>query len=296
MEMPLVSVIIPAYNRGHLIGETINSVINQTYDNWELIIVDDGSTDETKSTIEKFSDTRIQYHKINHSGLLGLVRNQGISHASGEYIAFLDSDDMWHPEKLQIQVKLFKTSPLTTFIITHIEFFGPAAHPVGNYPSLIAEDLLERYLEEHHFTFYPSTLVFKKTALAAASRLNEHQAFGADTEFFIQLCLNFKGSFIGERLVRIRKHSENTSSNNVIPGYFESIETLHKLFEKKHITKKTFQLTASKLYYKAGLILLRNEPREAAKLFRAYIAIKPLHWKGWVRLLQSLFQSLNSNL
>ena len=100
----LVSIIVPTYNRGHLIGETIQSVIDQSYKNWELIIVDDGSKDNTKERIEGFNDDRLRYYFIEHCGIIGAVRNRGMNNARGEYIAFLDSDDLWQPDKLDYQL------------------------------------------------------------------------------------------------------------------------------------------------------------------------------------------------
>src|SRR5688572_27262369 len=101
----LISVVIPTFNRAHLISEAIESVLAQSYPNWELIIVDDGSTDETQSLIRNFSDTRIRYFRIEHSGSFGTVRNFGIQASKGEYIAFLDSDDIWDPMKLEKQLQ-----------------------------------------------------------------------------------------------------------------------------------------------------------------------------------------------
>lgn len=106
---PVVSVIMPAYNASNYIQESINSVIAQTYSNWELIIVDDGSTDVTSSIITNNSnlDNRIKsFHQEN--GKQGKARNFGIAFARGMYIAFLDSDDLWLPEKLEIQLQEIK--------------------------------------------------------------------------------------------------------------------------------------------------------------------------------------------
>lgn len=106
MKKYLVSIIMPAYNAESFIGDAIISVINQTYSNWELIIVDDGSTDKTaekmKSWLEK--ESRIQYF-YQDNGKQGKARNLGISKAKGYYLAFLDADDFWMPEKLEIQIK-----------------------------------------------------------------------------------------------------------------------------------------------------------------------------------------------
>lgn len=106
-----VSIITPCYNASQYISYTIDSVLNQTYANWEMIIVDDCSTDNSSDIIKQFisGDTRIKYFKTdNPSGSPVLPRNIGIEKATGRYIAFLDSDDIWLPTKLEEQLKLFK--------------------------------------------------------------------------------------------------------------------------------------------------------------------------------------------
>ncbi len=100
--MPKISVIIPTYNRGHFLKEAINSVLHQTYSEFELIIVDDGSQDDTPKVVKSFKDRRIRYIYCPHQGV-SHARNVGIKNAQGEFIAFLDSDDLWLPKKLEIQ-------------------------------------------------------------------------------------------------------------------------------------------------------------------------------------------------
>lgn len=103
--MSLVSVIIPTYNRAYCLDRAIESVINQTYLDWELIIVDNYSSDDTDSLVSKYSNNRIRLLKIHNQGVIAASRNKGIRHSSGEYIAFLDSDDWWSPDKLTKSVE-----------------------------------------------------------------------------------------------------------------------------------------------------------------------------------------------
>jgi glycosyltransferase involved in cell wall biosynthesis len=100
----LVSVIMPSWNTGRFIAESIKSVINQTYKNWELIIVDDCSTDNTDEVVASFDEKRIRYFKNEKNSGAALTRNKAMREAQGEWIAFLDSDDIWHPEKLEKQI------------------------------------------------------------------------------------------------------------------------------------------------------------------------------------------------
>lgn len=103
-EAPLISIVMPAYNAEKFIRESINSVLMQTYKNWQLIIVDDGSADSTTKIVNSFKDSRIILIKQNHLGV-SVARNQGIKISQGEWVAFLDSDDIWHKNKLKRQVK-----------------------------------------------------------------------------------------------------------------------------------------------------------------------------------------------
>jgi len=101
---PLISVIIPTYNHGNYLGRALQSVKDQTYTNWELIVIDNHSTDNTDEVIASFYNLQIKYLKIHNNGVIAASRNTGINMAKGEWISFLDSDDMWSKDKLQVCV------------------------------------------------------------------------------------------------------------------------------------------------------------------------------------------------
>ena len=106
----LVSIITPTYNCGSFIGETIESVQRQTYTNWEMIIVDDCSTDDTKNVVEKYQeqDERIKYHCLTENSGAAVARTKAMDLAAGQYMAFLDSDDLWMPDKLEKQLEFMQ--------------------------------------------------------------------------------------------------------------------------------------------------------------------------------------------
>jgi len=108
--MPKVSVIIPTYNRADMVGDAIQSVLDQTYADWELIVVDDGSEDNTRDVVASYNDSRVRYIYQDNMKLPG-ARNTGIRASTGEYVAFLDSDDLFLPEKLQLQIAVMERSP-----------------------------------------------------------------------------------------------------------------------------------------------------------------------------------------
>jgi glycosyltransferase involved in cell wall biosynthesis len=97
-----VSIIIPTYNHASYLGRALRSVINQTYTNWEAIVIDNHSTDNTDQVMSNFKDPRIKYLKINNDGVIAKSRNKGIEIAKGKWVAFLDSDDWWTSDKLKV--------------------------------------------------------------------------------------------------------------------------------------------------------------------------------------------------
>lgn len=108
---PRVSVVIPTYNHAHFLGRALQSVVDQTYTKWEAIVVDNHSTDNTAAVLHDFSEPRIISLKIHNNGVIAASRNMGIRAAKGEWIAFLDSDDHWYPDKLEMVCKRIKEEP-----------------------------------------------------------------------------------------------------------------------------------------------------------------------------------------
>jgi len=123
MHQPLVSVIIPAYNYGYLISETIQSLLNQDYQSWEAIIVDDGSTDNTNEVVGQYlRDSRIKYFHQANKGL-SEARNTGLSFVNGEYLCFLDADDLISNQKIGIQVKYMEHNKSSTISYCNVKYF-----------------------------------------------------------------------------------------------------------------------------------------------------------------------------
>ena len=113
---PLVSVVIPTYNHANFLTRSLGSVVNQTYLNLEIIIVDNHSTDDTDLVIKSFLDHRIKTFKIHNNGVIAASRNCGISHSNGDWIAFLDSDDYWLPSKIEFALSAVTNNPCDVVI------------------------------------------------------------------------------------------------------------------------------------------------------------------------------------
>lgn len=129
----LVSIIMPSYNTGQFIAETIQSVLEQTYQNWELLIIDDCSSDNTDDVVKPFlTDTRIHYLKNTVNSGAAVSRNYGLREAKGEWIAFLDSDDVWYTEKTEKQIVFMKKNGYL-FTCTGRDTIDEESKPVGEY-------------------------------------------------------------------------------------------------------------------------------------------------------------------
>jgi len=110
-QAPMVTVIMPTYNHAAFIGEAIDSVLCQSYPHFELIIIDNFSKDNTEDIVKSYPDTRIRYYKFNNRGIIAASRNYGIRLSHGKYVAFIDSDDIWYPAKLEKQIALMQKNP-----------------------------------------------------------------------------------------------------------------------------------------------------------------------------------------
>jgi teichuronic acid biosynthesis glycosyltransferase TuaG len=148
-KQPLISVITPAYNAARFIGETIESVQSQTYSNWEMVIVDDCSTDETVRVVEAYQkeDPRIKLYSLQENSGSAVARNTAMEHANGRYIAFLDSDDRWLPEKLTKQLHFMQENDIafsfTTYVRMHED--GTRTEALSNTPAVVNyDDLMKR--------------------------------------------------------------------------------------------------------------------------------------------------------
>lgn len=147
-QQELVSVITPAYNAEKFIGDAIESVLAQTYAHWEMIIVDDCSTDETAKVVEQYSDKRIRFIQLKTNSGPAIARNTSIQNAKGRYIAFLDSDDMWQPEKLEKQLAFMRRHDIA-FSYTAYENMGEDGKSLGTVVPVLEKANYDKLLKEN---------------------------------------------------------------------------------------------------------------------------------------------------
>src|SRR6266496_3640136 len=222
---PIVSIIMPTYNRAGYIAETIESIRNQTYQNWELIIVDDGSDDNTEEIITQIKDERIRFYKAGRIGLNGKIKNIGLEKVSGALIAFIDSDDLWAGTKLEKQVAALQQYPDAEFSLTGGYNFRKLNEPIDFFykqkEGIKYGDVFISFFKSELSTTTPS-LMMRKQCMDVSGRFNESKPF-ADVDFILELARNFKAVILFEPLLYRRLHEANDSNSNWEKGYEEGV-------------------------------------------------------------------------
>lgn len=261
-----VSVIMPAFNAGKTIVSAIESVIAQTHTDWELLIVNDGSTDDTLKRVAQFNDQRIKILSQANQGVAS-ARNTGLDLATGEFIAFLDSDDLWLPSKLEKQINIFASSGsdvglvytkyrgfTTDSLVTHRLGFDGVGLLNNSYYSLLVMD------------FIPTlTVMIRALVLRQVGRFREDLRGVEDWDFWIRIKKTYEIKKINEELALYRI-SPDSLSGNKISHSLEELKILnihivnqpdipdsvvHMAFLFWHLKKIKYLLKG--LYFKDGL-------------------------------------------
>lgn len=214
----MVSIIIPTYNREKLIKRAIDSVLNQTYQDYEVIIIDDGSKDRTKEVIEEIGDNRIRYIGLEINQGVSHARNVGIQEARYEYIAFLDSDDEWMPNKLELQMrKMTKASNEVGIVFCRMG--GKLRNsekrflcPDESYKKEILEGNIFHPLLLQNVIGTPTMLVRKK-CLEEIGGFKETLQCLEDWELILRIAKRWQIGFVDERLVEVHKSDGSVSTN-----------------------------------------------------------------------------------
>lgn len=191
MIKPSVTVVIPAYNASSFIEETIASVLSQTFTNFEVLVVDDGSTDDTAAIIDRISqqDKRVQLISQSNQGV-SVARNHGLQAAQGELIAFLDSDDLWLPNKLEVHVRHFAKNSRLGMSYGIVGFMDADGKPTAQQSNPRLIGLTPEYLYSENPAVTPSNAVIRKEALLQVGGFDKTLSGCADAELFLRLAYN----------------------------------------------------------------------------------------------------------
>jgi glycosyltransferase involved in cell wall biosynthesis len=213
MSKPRVSVVIPAYNQADYLAEAIASSLDQTYQDYEIIVVDDGSTDETPAVAQRFGSA-VRYIRQENQGLAG-ARNTGIRHAVGEYIALLDSDDRWSPDFLQTMMSLVDQHPEGTVYYAGWQFIDANGKDLPQAPNrrVVAQAAVYRAMLKSNFLI-PSAIVMRRSTIVDAGMFDPAFRRLQDRELWVRL-LRQGRLFVGspECLVHYRVHGSSLSTD-----------------------------------------------------------------------------------
>lgn len=237
--MPKVSVIIPTFNRSQLISESIDSVFSQTYKNFEIIIIDDGSTDNTKKVIEYYIKTygdKIRYFYQDNQGAAS-ARNKGLDVARGEYIAFLDTDDIWLPKKLEKQVNILDECKEISLVYSNVIIINDHNKVINS--GLCKRNFLSGKVYEKTLLWRvgcgsPPTWLVRKKCFDEIGKFDPDFVMAHDRDMIIRLSKEYQMYGIKEPLVKIRQH-KLTSRVRGIPAEkkeYYHFKLLNKLFKR----------------------------------------------------------------
>lgn len=249
---PLISIVVPAYNSEKYIGETIDSVLSQTYGNFELLIVDDESNDKTPEIIKLYinKDSRIKYFKILHSGRPSVPLNKGIDFSHGEFIAFLDNDDLWDKHKLKEQIEYFNKNPDLVFVYSMSITFGDVSFFSPYYEVLPLNFKAARTYDEllkNGNSITASTVLVKKEKIIEAGKFDEDpKLITHDYDMWLRLSKLGNFGFIPRFHCRYRVHKAQLSQ-----GWERKKERLNYLEKKRNI-----ELPKYNFYRNKGFVFL----------------------------------------
>ena len=221
-----VSVIIPTYNRAYIIRDALESALAQTYDNFEIVVVDDGSVDNTRETIQSYSSNKIRYVRHEHNRGCSAACNTGIAAATGDLVGFLDSDDCWKPDYLERQVGFFSRHPEVSAVFSDVQIVGDRE----TIPSLIAlmkrfPKVLERSAKAEEYVLdgrdiyvclleevpiKPTALVTRREVYEKAGTFDESWPSGTDWALFLRLFRSGSFGYINRPLAIQRRTADAT--------------------------------------------------------------------------------------
>lgn len=245
-----VTVIIPTYNRAGTIAESIQSVLDQTYTNLEVVIVDDGSMDETEAIINKLADERTKYVRLDKNSGVANARNVGVNLAKTDWIAFQDSDDIWHKDKLEKQMTYAKEYPEYALIYSKYKLFyqNGVESVMPAYPLEVMEGNMFKALLERNVIDAPTILVKKEEFLSVGGFDIDFHAL-EDWDFVIRFAKQYKIGYVEEVLIDSRVTSGGVSSG--IANYYEARCRMLRLYKDDMLQEGVFNSVVTNILEKA---------------------------------------------
>ena len=260
--MPEISVIIPTFNRAKILPKAIDSVLQQTYKDYEIVVIDDGSTDDTKEVLMRYGD-KIIYRFQENKGISS-ARNRGIEIARGRYIALLDSDDYWLPEKLEKQVACFQKNPSYRMVATRCSSFKVDGNFTSSEPK---EEIKKKSRSGKSGWIYKE--LFYKNFIRTSSVLIEQECFKKigtfdetlyccnDVDMWIRIAKEYEVGFIND-ILTVYTDNPKGISNDGLAGRKTYVEVLEKNYDPTLIPLRLYKKRMARMYAHIGKHYVRR--------------------------------------
>ncbi len=283
--MPKVSVVIPTYNRPEFLASAIASVLNQTFQDFEIIVVDDASTDETPEVVDSFKDSKIKYirHEINKGG--SAARNTGIKASSSEYIAFLDDDDEWLPEKLKKQVEILDNCPQKVGgVYTGFLKIDKASEKIiGQSIPLGKGSFIDDLIKDNRIGT-TSTHLLRRECFQKVGLFDENLPSSQDFDMWVRLSREFHFEFIKEPLVKYSFHEKRISTD-----VEKKIKGIEIILERYGQLLATNRRSCSQSYLSLGVLYCYNgNTKKGRESLLKAIKLYPFEIRHYFNLVLSL--------
>jgi glycosyltransferase involved in cell wall biosynthesis len=288
---PKVTVIIPSYNYGHFVGEAIQSVLDQSLQEWELIVVDDGSTDNTREVVAAFADPRIHYVYQQNRGNPA-ARNAALRLARGQYVAFLDADDVWFPEKLERQVAQLDSLPPTVGLLySDVYLFNNEDGAIirrfmqGRRPP--QGRILRELLDTEGWFISDTGSLIRREVFQRVGLYDESLWWYEDWEMWVRIAAAYEVVAMDEPVARCRRHSANLSK--APEGMFHHGQAARrKVMASYPLSREERRALEHNLAHHEYLYgidqLLLGKRREAWAAFRRSLRLRPGERKTYIHL------------
>jgi glycosyltransferase involved in cell wall biosynthesis len=280
--MPNVSVIIPTYNRAFIVKQSVDSVLQQTFGDYEIIVVDDGSTDNTGDVLKPYGD-KIHYDYKKNGGISS-ARNRGLEIAAGDYIAFLDSDDFWKPEKLEKQMAFFREHPEYGMVATRC-----LTNTVDRNFTTVSINKRRRYGKSgwvYKNLFYrnfirTSSVVVKKECFEQLGVFDESLPRCEEIDMWLRIAKKYQIGFINDILTVYTRRPIEIRMDSV-KGRKNWIRVLEKNYDPELIPRSVYNRRMARIYaHMAENLLKKGKRQEGENLLLQTLALYPLNFRAW---------------
>ena len=286
---PVVSVNIVTYNRRNLLEQALRSVLNQTFSDFEILVIDDGSTDGTGDLLRTIGDPRILCVRVDHCGTIARLRNLALASSRGRYIALLDSDDAWAPNKLETQIRFMIENGLG-FSATGAQTTADRRPATGR--STICVDPSSRYAWISrllmNWTLYPSSVMFARESATAIKGFREDFVSAGDADFILRLIESIPSGNLCTPLLVRATHEGQHSASHAVQAYHEMLTVVRRCRNERILSPRSYRRAVSIMLYRLAGELRKDQDRKASReAYRESLRANPLHWRAGVRWMLS---------